>query len=213
MLLVSLEKRVFDLPCPTSVFSKWTWSCVLVVLYFLFVFVFSFIFFPLFFPDFISLSFFVLSVVLLLHLYSGKFTTICPNTCTATYTSQACGRFSSRKMRNATRGYLDQCCFRCSVFYPLLLLFPSFSFFFLFFFRSNWMCRSEDNNALKFSDGSFVYNVRSKHWKLENSFFSFSILNRWLVNHFCSAGFNIFYVSLVAFETGIFCIFSFFSFV
>lgn len=164
-------------------------------------------------PIFPWLYFFILSflsVVLLLHLYSGKFTTICPNTCTATYTSQARGRFSSRKMRNATRGYLDQCCFRCSVFFPF---FYSLPFPFFFFFRSNWMCRFEDNNALKFSDGSFVYNVRSKHWKLENSFFSFSILNRWLVDHFCSAGFNIFYVSLVAFESGIFCFFSFFSFV
>lgn len=96
-----------------------------------------FSFFPYFSLIVFLYLFFVLSVVLLLHLYSAKFTTICPNACTATYTSQPCGRFSSRKMRNATRGYLDQCCFRCSVFYPLLLLFPSFSFFFLFFFRSN----------------------------------------------------------------------------
>lgn len=172
-----------------------------------------FLFFPYFSLIIFPYLFFSFSRFASASLLGFKFTTICPSTCTATYTSQACGRFPSRKMRNATRGYLDQCCFRCSVFFPLLLLFPSFSFLFSFFFRSNWMCRSEDNNALKFSDGSFVYNVRSKHWKLENSSFSFSILNRWLVKHFCSAGFNIFYVSLVAFETGIFCFFSFLSFV
>lgn len=118
------------------------------------------------------------------------------------------GRWETRREDTWINAALGVLCFIPCFFYSL----PS-PFFFLFFFRSNWMCRSEDNNALKFSDGSFVYNVRSKHWKLENSFFSFSILNRWLVNHFCSAGFNIFYVSLVAFETGIFCIFSFFSFV
>lgn len=96
-----------------------------------------FSFFPYFSLIIFPYLFFSFSRFASASLLGFKFTTICPSTCTATYTSQACGRFSSRKMRNATRGYLDQCCFRCSVFFPLLLLFPSFSFLFSFFFRSN----------------------------------------------------------------------------